>query len=286
MASPTFWGHTAMHFTVRNRSFPHWAYDETIPPPDGVDLWRHTHTPIYAEPLASAVMNEIRRRSQTIAGRASPRHTRRFSGLVVCGECGAYLGLVVDNKSAYEAMRCNRHYSSDRYINSECSQSRVIHTKHIKTFVNSLLEGMLEQGIDAVLSPGHSKQERLQHLREYLTVKEAEMNSMVAGMRTVSPSNPAFSVYATQVEQIGTEIQGLRQELQVLEAEEQARERGDAARTLEEVRSMTLERFWGLPDREINQRLHTILFPYKIVVVNGEVIKLAQHQGRRARRPI
>ena len=27
MASPTFWGHTAMHFTVRNRSFPHWAYD-------------------------------------------------------------------------------------------------------------------------------------------------------------------------------------------------------------------------------------------------------------------
>lgn len=145
---------------------------------------------------------------------------------------------------------------------------------------------MLEQGIDAVLSPGHSQQEQLQHLREYLTVKEAEMNSMVAGMRTVSPSNPAFSIYATQVEQIGTEIQGLRQELQVLEAEEQARERGDAARTLEEVRSMTLERFWGLPDREINQRLHTILFPYKIVVVNGEVIKLAQHQGRRARRPI
>ena len=249
-------------------------------------MWRHTHTPIYSEPLSSAVMNEIRRRSQTIAGRASPRHTRRFSGLVVCGECGAYLGLVVDNKSTYEAMRCNRHYARDRYINTKCSQYRVIHTKHIKRFVTSLLEEMLEQGIDAVLSSGNSQQEQLQHLREYLVGKEAEMNSMVAGMRTVSPSNPAFSVYAAQVEQIGAEIQGLRQDLQTLQAEELARERGDAARTLEDVRSMTIDRFWELPDREINQRLHTIFFPYKIVVVNGTAIKLAQHQGRRARRPI
>jgi len=285
LSSPTFWGHTAQHFRIHNRRFPHWAYDETLLPPEGVDLWRHTHPPIYPEPLSSAVQAEIRRRSEVVAGHATGRSTRRFSGLVICGECGAYMGLVVDNKSSYEAMRCNRRYQQDRFIQQECGQNKSIHTRRIKAFVNQLLEAMLNSANPEALFHTQPNDKELVRTQQRLAAAQEEMDRMVIGMRYISPTNPAFASFTTQIEEIGQEVQQLQLDLQQLEAQQHKQRQGGLRQNVDEIRAMTLDHFWELPEREINQRLHIMLSPYKIVVLNGEVVKLAEHHGRRARSP-
>lgn len=68
-----------------------------------------------------------------------------------------------------------------------------------------------------------------------------------------------------------------------MEARHKRHEQNDLRRGIDEIKALTLQRFWELPEREINQRLHAILSPYKIVVFNGQVVKLAEHHGRRSR---
>ena len=54
--------------------------------------------------------------------------------------------------------------------------------------------------------------------------------------------------------------------------------------TLEELAELTLERFWHQESREINQMLHRIMGNRRLVILNGEVIGVAEVNRNQRRR--
>ena len=54
--------------------------------------------------------------------------------------------------------------------------------------------------------------------------------------------------------------------------------------TLEELTTLTLERFWHQESRKINQMLHRIMGNSRLVLLNGEVIGVTQVNRKQRRR--
>jgi hypothetical protein len=91
---PLFWGHTARnHNSATSKNgfkYGAWIYDESEPIPEGAMMFRNTHPPVWEGELADLIKAELKRRSETVRGHSDPEYTHRFSGLVVCAECGSF----------------------------------------------------------------------------------------------------------------------------------------------------------------------------------------------------
>jgi len=58
----------------------------------------------------------------------------------------------------------------------------------------------------------------------------------------------------------------------IVEARKQSH---DEVRTIDELKRLTLDCFWNLPDREINQWLKRLMGKRKFVVMNREIVGIA-----------
>jgi len=54
--------------------------------------------------------------------------------------------------------------------------------------------------------------------------------------------------------------------------------------TLEELAKLTLENFWSQESRKINQMLHRIFGKRRLVILNGEIIEIAEVNRPQRRR--
>ncbi len=283
MMSPTFWGHTAINFTRESHT---WVIDETEPVPENVQVWRNTHEPIYTGELADAVRQELLRRS-TMTGRATPHRTRRFSGFVVCGECGKYMSFTHDRGGSYQAMRCQTYFRPDVDGAPACHQKQSIHCHKIVTFLKPLLQEILDSDDpESILELKRDDGPEIARLKQSLRRSQEAMNSIAYAMRSVNPANPMFAVLTNQAEQIGDETRRYQQDLQILEARHCIRDKKRSSRTIQQVAEMKQEKFWLLPEREINQMLLSIFEPFKIIALNGEVLKMEEREGRRRTRKL
>src|SRR5258708_22988693 len=90
--NPNFWGHTGRYYDHKDIGQT-WVYDDSVPPPPGVELYRHTIPPVWTGEKAERIKSELRRRQTIMGGRAKANTTYAFTGLVQCATCGKTLSI-------------------------------------------------------------------------------------------------------------------------------------------------------------------------------------------------
>jgi hypothetical protein len=83
-------GHIAQHHNSINVpngfKFEGRVYDESVLLSEGAIVFRNTHLAVWTGELAEQIKAELVRRSDIVRGKAEPRFTKNFTGLVICSE--------------------------------------------------------------------------------------------------------------------------------------------------------------------------------------------------------
>lgn len=273
--TPIFWGHSARFFNPgMKRKNGAWVYDDSIPPPEGVLLYRHTHEPIYTGELADRIKAELDRRKHT-SGRASSYATNRFTGIFICGQCSYYIGYTRNHgaKYLYCGARRNRLLNNKR----NCTEVGGLKESQAQEFFEQLLEYGIEKGEIQLFFDGSdvaspvvnvSRAEQLQTEIDELTEQAAWTLSQAntkKGMR---------DVFVKQMTEQDERLIILKANLEnVLYFETRVtQEQIEEQRVIGELKEMTLATFWSQDDREINQTLHRLLGKRRLAVLNHSIL--------------
>lgn len=249
-----------------------WAFDESIPLPNGVTVWRNTHEPIYKGEQAELIQAELRRRRTAIRGTARPARTHMFTGLLLCGRCGYNMGHGVAN-GKYHYYRCYSKYK-DR-SRSACTEGRTISHNKVKRWLDEKLKIMLETGQYDLLARPDSEQPAFDHIAAI----KAEIEDVEAKTRrliynqTNAPDSLA-SLYDDELRAFGEQLTALRSAL--LQAEQRAA-RADmrpVRQAFQQLKAMDMDAFWEQPTTAINQMLHRLFGNRRIVVTDCEIAGL------------
>lgn len=270
--SPMFWGHTFRN-TTRRQMRGRWIFDDDCPPPEGVTVWRHTIPAVYAGEQAEDVKAELRRRMD-MRGRTRPHDTYRFAGLFVCGECAG--ALVVYNKRGKRlGLRCRRAGSTLNSRRHACSQHGLVREDYLVDWWTDALDKLLRHILPDALKDERGEPEwmpALEHLRADIEQVERQIDTLIAEQANAPPS--VQERYRQYLAALAARLDILRRrELEMRSAAtRRARDEAAASVSLDEIRAITLEYFWQLPDRRINQILRRILGERRLVVLDKKIV--------------
>ncbi len=289
LMKPLFWGHMArFHAGVSSKNgykFGRWIYDESEPVPDGVVIFRNTHPAVWDGELADRIRQEIDRRSGIIRGKASPTYTHRLSGLVICGECGRFMRTWTDKN--YRGLCCSSA-KDDRPGLPECHNRGVTNEKRVIDRMNEFLGQMLRENTTNIFGgmPNESPclADRIHVLEAEIVELEGHARSLIR--RQLTASEDIQKLYEEELEKIGTQLKNMKEACNRLQGEALATQQTTTAQqaTLEELADLTLEKFWLQESRIINQTLHRIMGNRRLVILNKEVVGVAEVRRRQPRR--
>jgi DNA invertase Pin-like site-specific DNA recombinase len=273
--TPQFWGHTARHWytPARTRNDYEWLYDESARVPDGVLMFRNTCPPVYTGELAARVKAELKRR-RDIYGRRRPNTTYRYSGLIRCAECGSTLAVRANRGKRYGVMCVPGSRPLTR--RSACSQRNFVRQPYLDAYFAAILEKLLEGDLPDILAQQteapavpasvalvdvQAEAERLHRQIERLIMEQA------SAAESIQP------IYRQQLQALADRLTILDNEAHRLKHRAQSEQALTEVQTLtiDEIRAMTLEAFWKLPEHEINQRLRILLGNHRLVASDGKI---------------
>lgn len=277
---PLFWGHIARHYnsaSARNGyRFGRWIWDDSEPIPPGATVYRDTHEPVWTGELADRVRHELNRRSTHIRGRASSSYTHRLSGLAICAECGSFMATRIDG--TYRGLYCPA--SKGRPALPKCSHRRVVSERKIIARINEFLTQMLEQQTTEIFNSQPNDvpdiQARLALLND--EIRELEDKVRVLIRRQLAAGDAIQDIYEEELDKYNNQIQNMRDARDRLKGESLAVQNSTSNQqvTLDELAQLTLDNFWRQESRKINQMLHRIFGKRRLVILNGEVIGVAE----------
>ena len=274
--NPVFYGHIARgHY---GKTFGPWIFGPDELPPDGVEIYYDRIEPAIPEALIEPVQNELRQR-MTRWGRGNWTENRyRFSGLGICAECGTNLSvrssynrqhteLVRNGLGCYIALP-----SQNRAQVKTCSQTKYISHKDLQDFFEHLLEEILA-GDDFLADVDMFPE------TDTTAALEAQLASVTRQIDTLitEQSLAPESVqprYRQRIEDLARQHDTLQAQLQTKEYTRRDVERQyrRQLRAVEELREMTLEAFWELPDPAINRLLRQLLGDLRIFVRKRKIV--------------
>lgn len=269
--NPFVWGHAARGYDHKNGV---WAFDETAPLPPGIVVTRDVVPPAFTGATAERLKTELRRRADIIKGHASPTHTYKFTGLIVCDECGRNW-TVLRNQQYATYWKCP-HVHLGRLDWRECHQTRYLRDDLAMAHINAYLEMGIEDNrsdLAAFATP-----QTIDDPRTRIDALEAEiraLNDEIATMITQQSKAPAVvqEHYARLITEAGARLDVLKANLAesrtAVPSPEHARARQHA---LAEIQTMGLETFWQLNGREINQRLYAALGKHRFTARDGHIV--------------
>ena len=273
---PIWWGHAALHLNTNYgaQRFGPWVFDPDEPAPEGVKLWRDAYPAVWTGDCAEAVKAELRRRHNVVKGRASANHTRRFSGLVVCGECGHTM--FSTSAKRWFGLDCTFRYREPR-----CLTGKSISEKKVVAFLTSLLVELKKSGNPESIFGGGSaeaEQNALKSAQAELASIHAQARNM-ARLYASSNGSALEHVYASELANLEKQASDI----------ERVIARSQAVVTNEPPRRAALdeldvENFWNQPDRVINQTLHVIFGQWRLVVKDKEIVGYTKSNRRATRR--
>lgn len=274
--NPSAWGHIARFFRDHRRKSQFkgaWAYDPTAEPPKGVTLFYNVHQPIYEGELAVRVQQEMRRREQAAHGGFQADSTFEFTGLLVCGACGANLLHHWNHRQArpWERWYCFTKHRKHSY--ATCTQSKGMKHDYVRDFIDAKLREAIEQhSLEAILGlPVQPPENIVSLLNEQIETLEAQAKRLIHKQATAPESLSAM--YDEQLQQLGEQLAQVRQRLLTEKKRQVPIEHYEAqVRTLEEIAAMSLETFWQKPRNEINQYLHRLLANRRWLVLDGVIV--------------
>lgn len=279
-SNPMFWGHMARRHSHSERSA--WIFDEDAPLPDGVIVERNVIPAVYTGDLAERVKAEFRRRSE-LSGRAKPGTTYRYSRVFVCGKCNANMA-VHSKRRRRTGVRCLNAHLYSRAV-TPCGGDTVPTARLdeiAREFISKHLEGVRPSAVE---SDGPASAAQLQYAEsaKELSQIEAQIGTLIAEQSRAP--EVAQSYYRQQIEGLSHRAKKLKQTVERLEVKvaEVDRRVKEETQTADEIRQMTLDRFFDLPDVKINQYMHRLLGDWRIVLVDGEPIGFRKAMKRKKR---
>jgi len=287
LSAAATWGHTAMHY--RDRKAPNgqrigaWIWDESEPVPEGVTIFRNTHEPLYTGDQAARLKAELWRRFEA-SGRRAPQHTHMFAGLLVCAECLYSMG-VSTVYGDYRYYRCGTRWANRATRIATCTQGANIRSVEVQAHIHAILEHMLATGdLGAFGGDGaRALRERRAGIQAELDTTEKRLRRLVNAVKTVDADNPAWAIYTGEIQALGDQLRGLRRALDDTDRALAQADTADQQLALDEIRAMTLERFWTLPTRTINQLLLRLAGHYRLAVDRDHISHVVVAPERRKR---
>jgi hypothetical protein len=287
--TPAFWGHMAKGYTRESKNGNlrgSWVFDEAVPAPPGVVVARNVVPPVYTGELAEAVRAEMRRRTE-MNGRRKPSDTYRFAGLFLCGVCGSPLS--VKSKPGYgrRGLICSRAFT--RVLDESCSERPLVRHRYLQEQMNTLLEQLIRGTTPGIFEREQQTDQTAQQIKTLtaqVNLLENKLGNLIDEQSNAT-NNAAREMYRKQIERTGAQLDQANEDLIGLQRkldEEQYINR-EEVRTVEELRSLTLECFWKLPDREINQWLRRLMGKRKFVVVSQQIVAVAEPSPQRRNKP-
>lgn len=274
--NPAFWGHTARNH--KNINLPNgqkvdlWVFDETIPPPEGVSIWHHTHPPALTGDLAERVRAEMRRRRHVIRGTMRPHRSHKFSGLLVCAYCG--YNLVYASAKTYIAYCCHSKFVARS--RPGCPKKRYVSETVIQDWFTARLEAMLDQRLpDLLVRPVDSddQNKRIQGIRAALINLREQARTLID--KQIAAPASLSEIYTEKINDLGRRVDMLERELAAIDraiAPYDARALEQAFMQLQSYE--VLEGFWQQPETVVNQLLHALMGNNRLLVKDKVVIGL------------
>lgn len=281
--NPMFWGHSARFHRMKSGSSAGrrvrrakgdelglWAFDLSIPPPEGVLFFPNTHTPVYTGDQAEHVMAELRRRQTVIKGRALPYKTHLATGLMVCGECGYTMAYYSEpDWPAYRCISRDPRYAGHR----ACSQRKYISEKKVIAYLDTLLRSLMTSQDISLLQPAPvDETPLLDSLRAELADAEGQARRLIA-LQLRAPDS-LFDMYADELEEAGKRLGVLRGRIAALERRVISTEARGQSLELDDLIDLGLDAFWKLSHREINQHLHRLFAASRLAVRDGLIVAI------------
>jgi len=281
--SPVTWGHTARRWGYQSTGryhFGSWVYDESEAPPDGVLVFRGTVPPLWTGELAERLKVELRRRRDMV-GRRRPGTTYRFSGLILCAACHRAMSLRIA-AGRRVGLRCSTH-TRRKFTGVDCPNVKLLRDDDLRTFFDARMRAALDEGLPDILaaqkpanSPNYTAQLAAAEADRATLIKQVER---LIGEQAAAPDE-LQPIYRDQLKAHADRLNALTNEVRRLQARANEVATATAAQTreLSAVRDMTLDAFWKLPDREINQRLRALLGSWRFLAIDGEIVDAQRAQ--------
>lgn len=289
IASPTFWGHTALYRHRRGaghiRGLHLWVFDETEPVPDGVVVYRNSIPPVWTGDFADRIKAELRRRHSVVGGRTPAYTKHRYSGVFVCGSCGGPMSVAIQEKRV-RGVRCSRKASD--YRTSTCKETMYTSIAYLDEAVEKLITAWLEGQSLEILHPNDQENthaiETSDRLENEIKTVEQQLDRLIYE-QSLQPES-AQGRYRTVIGNLSDKLEVLK--ASALKASVEAEKARIVSRTqnaaFEDIQKMTLEGFWALSPQEINQYLHRILGNRRLVILNKKIIGSVEYKRNRHRR--
>lgn len=275
--SPFFWGHTAYGYTAHNHVVKRpWLYNAAVPPPPGVLFYPNTTGSVFTGEERERLIAELMRRDR-LTGRARPQSTYTFSTLVRCDHCGRNMAYALLRPGAVY-YRCNKKSKTglDRYSGLICDSNRIIPERDLIEFMNDVLSRLLAGLSPELFRPNAPSKAAVLARVETIEREIEAVEATLAGLflqRATAPNN-TIGILERQINAKSQELQRL--ETARFEAQRQVTRADDSgqirAAALEQLRALTLPRFWALSSVERNQLLSRLMGRFRINVRDGQVI--------------
>lgn len=265
--SPFTWGHVARNYDTKSGA---WVYDESLDVPNGVSLRRNAIESVWKGAEAERIKAELSRRSKVAAGRASPESTHRYSGLLVCADCGYRLHY--GEAHYYCATRWTRTRKGP------CDNTARISEANINSVMLDYLGEVLRRG-DIPWTASAKKdtsQQRIADLQRQVERAERQMREMIR-QQTAEKHGTVRRIRAEEINGLGNRIDELNAEIarlsKLLEPESIRHQRKVA---IDELRKALPAGILARSDREVNQFFYHLLGPLKFVVKDGQIVDLGK----------
>lgn len=250
------WGHSGRRFVAASqRGNWQWVYDPSRTPPAGVEIWRDTHEAVWQGDQAADIRAELDRRQATYGGHYLPYRSYRYSGLLVCANCGSPVAYRVD-RDRYRYLRCNR----------TCGMGILK-----EAVVNAFMVGFLEQIVaganvaDLVGARPDTSVERRRQLDAEIDQTTAQAAALIRKQSTAPAA--LFTLYDDELTALAGRLDALERERARLQPPAVR-----AAQTSEgTIRARGLTWFWSAPEIEQNAILHGLFGRWRMAITNREV---------------
>ncbi|MCC7449194.1 MAG: recombinase zinc beta ribbon domain-containing protein, partial [Anaerolineae bacterium] len=274
--NPYTWGYAARHYHHR---LGIWAFDENAPLPDGVKINRRPTPlipPVYTGELAERIKAELRRRHTVIKGHANPHRTYKFTGLMVCGECGRIMtihrGRLWKGKIRLYWVCASRKAGLKKFPNP-CVNSRQVREDQVQEHINDFLARLLARrtwDVTALLPKRQALHTRITDLQQEIAAVETQVQTMI--MQQAKAPEAVQEYYTALIAKEADRLSVLKRNLEKALAQDESPAGQDTRKhAFHELEALGLERFWQQDNRTINQFLHRLMGKTRFVVRNGAI---------------
>lgn len=278
---PAFWGHIADGFShnggtkTRSEHGSPWCFDPAYAPPAGATMFWNVLEPVLAGELAELVQDELLRRYELYKGRHVGGKRRMFSGLCICGSCGARMSVVSSPRAGkkYVSYRCQ---SKPRGLPC-ASKARQISTTKLKATLDQRLREVVAAQDIGLISASASPEAAIN--LEALSKRRQRLDAELTGLLRDKATAPEDlqSRYATLISDAASALRKIDQDISTAQIQAARRDHEDRDRlnALRELTELSVDKLWSLPHNAINQLLLRLFGRYRLVIEEAAVIGIA-----------